>query len=108
MIPDDSDPRDRLLADHCLHAGQLDLLLHQVDRLEDELLGAGSDQRVDIGIDPTVAVGLFQNAEGWIVGLRLAALSMQSGSDPAEFSGTRQCHHDRSWLGRIQRFLASI
>jgi len=39
---------------------------------------------VDIGIDPVVAVGLYQNAEGWIVGLRLAALSMQSGSDPAE------------------------
>lgn len=46
---------------------------------------------VDIGIDPAVVVGLCQNAEGWIVGLRLAALSMQSGSDPAEllnsFSG---------------------
>jgi len=39
---------------------------------------------VDISIDPTVAGGIYQNAEGWIVGLRLAALSMQSGSDPVE------------------------
>jgi len=37
---------------------------------------------VDKGIDPAAAASLCQRTEGWIVGLRLAALSMQKGTDP--------------------------
>ena len=37
---------------------------------------------VENGVDPVVAARLCQHTEGWIVGLRLAALSMQKGSNP--------------------------
>jgi LuxR family maltose regulon positive regulatory protein len=37
---------------------------------------------VENNIDPVVAANLCQSTEGWIVGLRLAALSLQKGSNP--------------------------
>jgi LuxR family maltose regulon positive regulatory protein len=42
---------------------------------------------VERGIDPVTAASLCQLTEGWIVGLRLAALSMQKGTNPEVILG---------------------